>query len=101
IVHEVWPEEDLAAETVLLEEPAREVFLLDEGFWPLYRIYEFGGEEMLAAHGRLLALPEMVLLAGPRLSPAALAQRLIGARLLERRAVVPDQALLFRSLVRA
>ena len=100
IVHEVWPDEDLARETVLLEVPAPEVFLLDEGLWPIYRIYELGGEHELQAQGRLLVLPEMVLLAAPPLSPAVVAQRLIGARLLERRAVAADQALLFRSLVR-
>jgi hypothetical protein len=100
MVREVWPDEDLFGSTVLVELPGEETFLPDGMVTAFFRTWGYRGTEpRLGAQGRLLLLPEIVLLAGPPLPPAKLAAQVVGARLLGRRPIAPEQTFLFTELV--
>jgi hypothetical protein len=100
MVHEVWPDEDLLASTVLLEVPDEATFLAEGQRVALFRHFAFGIDAAsVVTEGHLLIVPEVGLVAGPPLAPGALAARLVGSRLLARRQVVAAQQPLFAALV--
>ena len=98
VVREIWPQEDLAASTVVLEVPDEAVFLTDGQLVALWRLDSYLGGEA-EVEGRLLLVPEMRLLAGSPMAPGALAAKLVGSRLLARRRVVAEQEHLFDALI--
>jgi hypothetical protein len=98
LVREIWPEEDLADSTVVLEVPDEANFLPGGQLLALRRLDAFLGAEV-EVEGRLLLVPEMLLLAGDPLAPGDLAARLVGNRLLARRRVVAEQERLFDALI--
>ncbi len=98
-VREVWPEEDLLASTVLLEVPDEATFLPQGNLTALAHLYRTDGEVSLVAQGRMLMVPEVAIVAGRALPPGALAARIVGSRLLQRRPLALDQQTLLTALV--
>ena len=99
MAREVWPDDDLLSSTVLVEVPGEEAFLRQGTALALFHLWRSQDDIPLAAQGRLLLIPEVVVLYGNAIGSARLVAKIVGARMLERRRLAVGEELLFRELV--
>ena len=96
---EAWPGASDLRRTVVLEWPGDEAFGLDAA-WSSLRRWDNPSRARVTAQGDLVRMTEMDLIQTHALKPDALVAELVAGRLARRRAVVPEDALLFRMLLR-
>jgi hypothetical protein len=96
---EAWPGLGDLTRTVVLEWPGEETFGLDAPFASLY-YWEDPGRVRVWVQGELVRMRETDLVQASALKPDALVAEMVAGRLAHRRAVAPEDALLFRMLLR-
>jgi hypothetical protein len=100
-LEEAWPGLGDLRRTVVLERPSEDAFSLDEAFLAFARRWQDPAGLQVQVQGELVRVNEMDLiqLEGFK-KPDLLVADLVAGRLSRRRAVAPEDAILFRSLLR-